>query len=238
MNVSQVRRSSVGGGTPPALAPDKLRVEPALCLLSELVMDAGEDDEEAISGVRGLGDQRAVVGGLPALDVAHDQSAAIEWAVPLRVLQRSENAVGCVIDRLHDRRRPPSRDEEVSESGPAHPVLPVDVAEPLVVVLRVLQHAEVCNPDRGVSLCLALKSGAHRSPHVRRNQRLAVDSSLRIEVRDSHRRAGESERVLEVHPTRLPLERRRGRPSTASLRASRSRRRRSGSDSSASYSTS
>ena len=63
-------------------------------------MQAGEHDDDLVTGVGGLADQSDIVACLPRLDVAHDQAATIPGAFPGRVLELRKDFVSGDIESI------------------------------------------------------------------------------------------------------------------------------------------
>ena len=59
----------------------------------------GEDDDEAVPGVDGLGDDPGEIGGLPALDVPDDQALGLVGPASGRVGEPSDDLRGGRVDR-------------------------------------------------------------------------------------------------------------------------------------------
>ena len=69
-----------------ARATDKTLIHAFLRLLSEVVVNACNNNNEFVSSVSRLSDQSNIVGGLPGLDMAYDQSTPVPRSFACRIL--------------------------------------------------------------------------------------------------------------------------------------------------------
>src|SRR5580700_7237289 len=182
-------------------AADQLTVQPPLCLLSKLVVYTGENDEQAIASVGRLGDQGAVVGCLSTLNVADNQPPCVKWRGALRILEHSENAIRSVIDGLYRSRRPAPIDQELlTQSGPIQPLLPIHIAQPLLMIALSLDHPQISNLHETLVVPFSLQRSERGCPQLRRDEWLACDRILGTQIEHSHCGASQRHRVLKVHP--------------------------------------
>ena len=87
-------------GQPPGVAADEALVDPRLGLVAQVVVDARDDDDQAIAGIRRLADQSGVVRGLAALDMAHDHAAAAPRAQVARIAQPVQHPIRHLVRRV------------------------------------------------------------------------------------------------------------------------------------------
>ena len=78
---------------------DEALVDSSLGLVAQVVVDAGNDDDHLVAGIRRLADQPRVVGRLAGLDMADHHAAAIPLSRSGRILEESEYPVRHVIQR-------------------------------------------------------------------------------------------------------------------------------------------
>ncbi len=117
-------------------------VEAKLRLAAEAVVHTREHDDQPIPGVRRLGDESDVVGGLARLDLADDHPASIPRTRPGWVLESSKDLIADLVEASDRPRRPVI---DVLEEAPvALPEAPGDLtatlAQPLDVVLLVVER--------------------------------------------------------------------------------------------------
>lgn len=79
---------------PARVSSDEAFVDAFLRLIAQVVVNARDDNDEAISRIGRLADQPGVVGRLPALNMTHDHAAPVPTLLEPGVAEPAENAVG------------------------------------------------------------------------------------------------------------------------------------------------
>ena len=82
-----------------AVESDEALVDSSLRLVAQVVVDARDDDDHLVAGVRSLADQPRVVGGLAGLDMTDHHAPSVPLSRSGRILEESENSVRHVIQR-------------------------------------------------------------------------------------------------------------------------------------------
>ena len=77
---------------------DKSLVDSSLSLVAQVVVDAGDDDDHLVAGVRSLADQSRVICGLAGLDMTDHHAPTVPLSRSGRILEESEYSVGHVIE--------------------------------------------------------------------------------------------------------------------------------------------
>ena len=82
-----------------AISPDEPFVHALLRLISKTVVNASDDDDQSVAGVRGLADQARIVRCLAGLHMADDHASAIPRPGFVGVLEQAENSIGHFVER-------------------------------------------------------------------------------------------------------------------------------------------
>ena len=78
---------------------DEALVDSSLSLVAQVVVNAGDDDDHLVAGVRGLADQSGIVGRLAGLDMTDHHAPSVPLSGSGRILEEPEYPVRHVIQR-------------------------------------------------------------------------------------------------------------------------------------------
>ena len=97
--------SLVGMSQPSCVTAYEPFVNPCLSLVAQIVVDAGNHHDQAITGVGSLAYQTGVVRCLAALDVPHNHAAATPPSLVLRIPEAIQHSIGHFVGRVDHRFR-------------------------------------------------------------------------------------------------------------------------------------